>query len=95
MDQGDTSVPMPMPCPHCGEHLLHKGERGLACCGCGRLRLDLPQESPLLMGLRRHGLLVLAGLISFPLALGMAALDGIRSPSALEPLQAQAGEEQR
>ncbi|MFM9101307.1 MAG: hypothetical protein ACKOPS_08205 [Cyanobium sp.] len=83
-----------MACPHCGEHLLHKSERGLACCGCGRPRLDLPLGSPLLKGVRRPGLLLLAGVLCFPLGLGMAALDGIRSPSVLEPLQAQAEGEQ-
>lgn len=68
-----------MACPHCGENLLHKQNDLLLCCGCGRPRFDLPTTSPLLTGLRRHGLVLVAGLLTFPLALGMAAVDALLS----------------
>ncbi|NBW62041.1 MAG: hypothetical protein EBR33_02195 [Synechococcaceae bacterium WB4_1_0192] len=66
-----------MGCPHCGTRLLHKQQKRLMCCGCGQARLDLDAEAPL-KGLRRHGPLLLAGLLVLPLPLGLAVLDGVR-----------------
>ena len=69
-----------MACPHCGTRLLHKQQQRLLCCGCGRTRLDLDAEAPL-KTLRRHGPLLLAGLLGLPLPLGLAVLDGVRQTS--------------
>ena len=70
-----------MACPHCGEHLLHKRDGALHCCRCGRQRLDLA-PGPGLFHLRAHGLVITAGALCLPLALGMALLDGLRLPSS-------------
>lgn len=76
-----------MACPHCGAHLLHEQQRNLLlCCGCGRARLDLATEAPL-KGLRRHGPLLLGGLLCLPLALGLAVLDGLRLSGSQSPAE--------
>lgn len=66
-----------MACPHCGTRLLHKQHKRLLCCGCGRARLDLDTEAPF-RRLRRHGPLLLVGLLCLPLPLGLAILDGVQ-----------------
>ena len=76
-----------MACPHCGAHLLQKQQRNLLiCCGCGRVRLDLAAETPR-KGLRRHAPLLLGGLLSLPLALGLAVLDGLRLNGSQSPAE--------
>lgn len=73
---------MPMACPHCGEHLLHKRDGALFCCRCGRARTDL-EGLPALRLLRSHGLAIAAALLSLPLAFSMVLLEGLR-PSGAE-----------
>lgn len=68
-----------MACPHCGEHLLHKRDGALLCCHCGRVRHDLASV-PLLSLLQRHGIVLVVLLLGAPLALGTAAMEGMRSP---------------
>lgn len=67
-----------MACPHCGEHLLHKRDGALLCCCCGRVRHDLASV-PLLSLLHRHGIVLAVLLVGAPLALGTAAMEGMRS----------------
>jgi hypothetical protein len=67
-----------MACPHCGEHLLHKRDGALLCCRCGRVRHDLASV-PLLSLLQRHGIVLAVLLVGAPLALGTAAMEGMRS----------------
>lgn len=69
---------MVMPCPHCGEHLLHKRDGMLLCCRCNRVRLDLATGSPL-QRLGRHLPLLLIGVLLLPVVFGMASLDAGRS----------------
>ncbi len=76
-----------MACPHCGEHLLHKRDGALLCCRCGRVRHDLASV-PLLSLLQRHGIVLAVLLVGAPLALGTAAMEGMRSQvteSSAEP----------
>ena len=68
-----------MACPHCGERLLHKRDGALLCCRCGRVRHDLA-FTPLLSSLQRHGIVLAVLLLGAPLALGTAAMEGMRSP---------------
>lgn len=73
---------MPMACPHCGEHLLHKRDGALFCCRCSRVRADL-EAAPVLKLLRSHGLAIVAALLCLPLACSMVLLDRLE-PSAAE-----------
>jgi hypothetical protein len=75
-----------MACPHCGEHLLHKRDGALLCCRCGRVRHDLASV-PLLSLLQRHGIVLAMSLLGAPLALGTAAMEGMRSQVAQLPAE--------
>jgi len=70
-----------MACPHCGDHLIHKRDGALLCCGCGRSRHDL-DDFPLFGLLRRHAIVLMTSLLCLPLGLAMAAMQGQRTTAA-------------
>jgi hypothetical protein len=80
---------MVMACPHCGEHLLHKRDGALLCCRCGHVRHDLASV-PLQSLLQRHGILLAVLLLGAPLAMGTAAMEGMRTQVTELPAQAEA-----
>ncbi len=83
-----------MACPHCGEHLLHKRDGALLCCRCGRVRHDLASV-PLLSLLQRHGIVLAVLLVGAPLALGTAAMEGMRSQVTQSSAEAETIERSR
>ena len=83
-----------MACPHCGEHLLHKRDGALLCCRCGRVRHDLASV-PLLSLLQRHGIVLAMSLLGAPLALGTAAMEGMRSQVTQLPAEVETIERSR
>lgn len=70
-----------MACPHCGDHLIHKRDGALRCCGCGRPRHDLG-DVPLLGLLRRHAIVLMTAVLCLPLGLAMAVMQGQRTTAA-------------